>query len=44
MLKRLSMIAGLLILALGAAEAAPKRIIILRHGEKGGPLHLCSVG
>ncbi|MFT0862432.1 histidine phosphatase family protein [Ancylobacter sp. G4_0304] len=31
-------------LGIGAAQAAPKRIIIVRHGEKGGPLHLCSVG
>ncbi|MFG1300380.1 histidine phosphatase family protein [Xanthobacter sp. V3C-3] len=27
-----------------AAEAAPARIILLRHGEKGGPYTLCLVG
>ncbi|MDR6955988.1 hypothetical protein J2X65_005375 [Ancylobacter sp. 3268] len=26
------------------AEAAPKRIVIVRHGEKAGPLALCSIG
>ncbi|MDQ0510564.1 histidine phosphatase family protein [Ancylobacter amanitiformis] len=30
--------------ALGSAQAAPQRIIIVRHGEKQAPLTLCSIG
>jgi len=33
-----------LLCAAPAAEAAPKRIIIVRHGEKAGPPALCSLG
>ncbi len=42
----LRVLAGLaaLLVGLTAAEAAPKRIIIVRHGEKQAPLTLCSVG
>lgn len=42
-LRVLAGIAALLV-GLTAAEAAPKRIIIVRHGEKQAPLSLCSVG
>ncbi|MBS7545462.1 histidine phosphatase family protein [Ancylobacter oerskovii] len=38
------MLAGMLALAPPAAEAAPRRLIIVRHGEKAGPLALCSTG
>ncbi|WP_428030991.1 histidine phosphatase family protein [Ancylobacter sp.] len=31
-------------LGVSAAEAAPKRIVIVRHGEKQAPLTLCSIG
>lgn len=35
---------GWAVAAAAPAEAAPRRIIIVRHGEKGGPKALCSVG
>ena len=37
-------LAGLCAGATPPAEAAPRRIVIVRHGEKAGPLALCSVG
>ncbi|GAB4071378.1 histidine phosphatase family protein [Ancylobacter sonchi] len=37
-------LAALILPAVPAAEAAPKRLVIVRHGEKAGPLALCSVG
>ncbi|MFK8252760.1 histidine phosphatase family protein [Ancylobacter terrae] len=45
LLAMLGMLAGFAPLALPApAEAAPKRIIIVRHGEKLNPLKLCATG
>ena len=41
---RLALAALLTLVALGAATAAPSRIIILRHGEKADAWKLCDIG
>jgi len=44
MMTRLILIAALTVSVVGAAFAAPARIIILRHGEKADDWKLCDVG
>lgn len=39
-----TLLLGALLLAPGRVEAVPARIILLRHGEKGGPWQLCATG
>lgn len=40
----LALLAGLICLGTTLAEAAPRRIVLLRHGEKHNALSLCDIG